>query len=52
MDTQGYDLLIAKGSEKILSKFVGIQTEMSIKRIYDTSATLGETIEYFQSVGF
>lgn len=52
MDTQGHDLIIARGAETILSRFVGIQTELSIKRLYETSETIGDSLAYFQTSGF
>ena len=52
MDTQGYDLIIARGAEPILSRFLGVQSELAVKRLYETSETIGEALEYFSSQGF
>jgi FkbM family methyltransferase len=52
MDTQGHDLIIARGAQSILPRFVGIQTELAIKRLYETSATIGDSLTFFQKSGF
>lgn len=52
MDTQGYDMIIARGADRTLSRFVGIQTELSIKRLYETSEAIGDSLAYFQKSGF
>ncbi len=52
MDTQGHDLQIAKGSENILKSFVGLQSELSIKRIYDDTPDFKKVIEYYNSQNF
>ena len=52
MDTQGYDLIIARDAETILSRFVGIQSELSIKRLYKSSETISDSLDFFQKSGF
>lgn len=52
MDTQGHDMIIARGAEHILQRFVGIQTELAVKRLYETSVPIGPSIEFFQKAGF
>ncbi|MBX9773405.1 MAG: FkbM family methyltransferase [Xanthobacteraceae bacterium] len=52
LDTQGNDLKIAKEARGILHHFVGIQSELSIKRIYDGAPTFAEAICFYQECGF
>jgi FkbM family methyltransferase len=52
MDTQGHDMIIARGAAHILHRFVGIQTELAVKRLYETSVPIGPSIEFFQKAGF
>jgi hypothetical protein len=52
MDTQGNDLAIVQGGEDVLCKFIGIQTEMAIKRLYEEAPDFIEATTYFRSVGF
>ena len=52
LDTQGHDLEIAQSAGPLLAKFVGLQSELSIKRIYAESAEYTTTIEYYRSHGF
>jgi FkbM family methyltransferase len=52
MDTQGHDLAVARGAEAVLPRFVGLQTEMAIKRLYDGAPDFMTSIEFFRSKGF
>lgn len=52
MDTQGYDMVIARSAEHVLRRFSGIQTELSIKRLYEKSEKIGSCIDFYDSVGF
>jgi len=52
LDTQGYDMIIVRSAERILRKFAGVQTEMSIKRLYESSETIGRCIEFYDEIGF
>ncbi len=52
MDTQGYDMVIVRAAERVLKKFSGIQTEMSIKRLYESSEKIGSCIDFYDGVGF
>ncbi|MBI5004018.1 FkbM family methyltransferase [Candidatus Kaiserbacteria bacterium] len=52
MDTQGSDLAIAQGSEGILEHFVGIQSELSIKKLYEGIPDYTEVIAFYRSKGF
>jgi FkbM family methyltransferase len=52
MDTQGNDLAVARGAGERLSCFAGLQSELSIKRLYDGQSDYREAIEFYQSHGF
>jgi FkbM family methyltransferase len=52
MDTQGFDLSVLRGAGAALSSFVGFQSELSIRRIYQDAADFREAITYYQSLGF
>ncbi|MGH6936891.1 MAG: FkbM family methyltransferase, partial [Methylocella sp.] len=52
IDTQGNDVAVVKGGEDVLRNFVGIQTELAVKRLYDGTLDFIGAIEYFRSMGF
>ncbi len=52
MDTQGHDLFVAKGAGERLREFVGLQSELSIERLYQDTPTYHEAIEFFLARGF
>ncbi len=52
LDTQGNDLKIAKDARDILHHFVGIQSELSIKRIYDGAPSFVEAIAFYNACEF
>jgi FkbM family methyltransferase len=52
IDTQGNDVAVVKGGEDVLRNFVGIQTELAVKRLYDGTPNFIGAIEYFRSMGF
>jgi FkbM family methyltransferase len=52
MDTQGNDLEIAKATGNSLSSFVGIQSELSIKKIYKNTPIASTVIDYYRSHNF
>lgn len=52
MDTQGSDLEVAKGAGMRLQEFVGIQSELSFKPIYENVPTAFEAIEFYRNHGF
>jgi FkbM family methyltransferase len=52
MDTQGHDLEIARGAGETLKQFVGLQSELSIKRIYEDTSDYRVVLDYFASQGF
>lgn len=52
MDTQGHDLDVAQGVGETLKSFVGLQSELSIKPIYENTSDFTKVIEYYNSQGF
>lgn len=52
MDTQGFDMSVLRGAGDILSNFVGFQSELSIRRIYEDAADFSEALTFYQSLGY
>jgi len=52
MDTQGHDLDVARGAGKMLSEFVGLQSELAIKRIYVNTPSYDEALSFYTENGF
>lgn len=52
MDTQGHDLVVAEGAGEALREFVGLQSELAIKRIYDGAPSYDEALEFYRRQGF
>ncbi|MER8950803.1 FkbM family methyltransferase [Mesorhizobium sp. M0959] len=52
MDTQGFDVEVFKGASSVLSQFVGMQSEVSLKTIYEGAPTWREAIAVYEAAGF
>jgi len=52
MDTQGHDLAVAVGAGEELKTFVGLQSELAMVRLYASSPTYREVLDYYASHGF
>jgi FkbM family methyltransferase len=52
MDTQGYEKQILDGASKTLSKFKGIQLELSLTELYEGSHNYKVITEYLENKGF
>jgi FkbM family methyltransferase len=52
LDTQGMDVEIVKSGHDVIGKFVGMQSELSIKRIYQHSVDFREALSIYQQLGF
>ncbi len=52
MDTQGYDLEVVKGSENTLPQVLALQTEMSLKNIYQNMPSFMESYEVLSQKGY
>jgi hypothetical protein len=52
LDTQGFDVEIVKSGRDIIQDFVGLQSELSIRPIYEHSVDFREAISFYQELGF
>jgi FkbM family methyltransferase len=52
MDTQGHDLHVVGGASHCLSRFVGLQSELSVTPIYKGGGDFAEALELYRSRGF
>lgn len=52
LDTQGLDVAIVKSGRDIMQEFVGLQSELSIRRIYEDSVDFRQAIGFYQELGF
>jgi FkbM family methyltransferase len=52
LDTQGYDTEIVRGSRSTMRHFVGLQSELAIVRLYESSIDFREALELYQECGF
>ncbi|ACA15608.1 methyltransferase FkbM family [Methylobacterium sp. 4-46] len=52
MDTQGHDLSVVRGAGDSLRGFVGLQSELAIRKLYDTSVDFRDAITAYERAGF
>lgn len=52
MDTQGFDLIIARASPQTMHRFLGLQSELAVARLYDSSADFRECLTAYEEMGF
>jgi len=52
MDTQGYDLEVLGGASSSLPSILGLQSEVSLKPIYEGMPTWTDAIEVYKSLGY
>jgi FkbM family methyltransferase len=52
MDTQGFDMAVFKGGSSVLSRFVGLQSELSIAPYYDGAALWLDSLAAYEKAGF
>ncbi len=52
MDTQGHDRQVIAGALEVLDQFIGLQSELSVRRIYRDSPRFDELIRYYESLNF
>ena len=52
MDTQGNDLEIARSAGNDLASFIGLQSELSVKKLYEDTTDYKKVIDYYTSQGF
>jgi len=52
LDTQGYDLEVVRGGRASMSRICGLQTEASVRQIYQGMPDYATTIREFEGLGF
>ena len=52
MDTQGFDTTIISHSKSAVKQFVGLQSELAIKKLYKDSVDFREAITLYENCGF
>jgi FkbM family methyltransferase len=52
MDTQGSDLEVAAGADDRLQQFVGLQSELAFKPLYENIPSADEALTFYRSKGF
>jgi hypothetical protein len=52
MDTQGWDMHVLEGAVGCLDKIAALQSELSIKPIYQNMTTYQESLKYMNQLGF
>jgi FkbM family methyltransferase len=52
MDTQGYDMEIVVNGRDVLDNFIGLQSELAIKKIYESAVDYRQVISYYEECGF
>ena len=52
LDTQGFDLEVARGAGSLLSNFRALQSEASVKQIYKGMPSYSESIQTYNDMGF
>jgi hypothetical protein len=52
MDTQGYDLEVFSGATGALDRVLGLQSELSVRPLYEGMPHYIQSLETYQSAGF
>jgi len=52
LDTQGNDMNVVRGALEVIKEFVALQSELSIKRLYEDQPNYIQSIELYTSLGF
>lgn len=52
MDTQGNDLVVVQSADETINEFIGLQSELAVKRLYEDARYFHEAILFYQSKGF
>jgi len=52
LDTQGNDLAVVDGAGDSINRFVGMQTELSIRQIYDGGPEINTALKKLSNLGF
>ncbi len=52
MDTQGHDIAVFDGANQVHDRLVGLQSEISVKRIYENVPPWTQAIAHYEGSGF
>jgi FkbM family methyltransferase len=52
LDTQGFDVRIVEGGRAVMDRFVGLQSELAIKKLYADSVDFRRAIDVYEGCGF
>jgi hypothetical protein len=52
MDTQGSDLEVAAGAGECLQQFIGLQSELAFRPIYENAPSAYQALDFYRSKGF
>lgn len=52
LDTQGWDLEVLAGGDRVLPRLAGLQLEAALRPIYEGAPTFGQTLEQVTGLGF
>lgn len=52
MDTQGNDAAVVAGAGGVLSHFVGLQSELAVRKLYQGAADFAESLASYEALGF
>ncbi len=52
MDTQGFDLEVARGAGEMLRDFVGLQSEVAFQTLYEDAPDYRSAIDFYEAAGF
>ncbi len=52
LDTQGHDVEILSGSASAVRQFVGLQSELAVKKLYANAVDFREALALYESLGF
>ena len=52
LDTQGFDVQIISHAGPALQRFVGLQSELAVRKLYEDSVDFREAISLYESLGF
>ncbi len=52
MDTQGHDLSVCEGADDLLGQFLGVQTELGVRPIYEDGTSYRTMIDWLEARGF
>ena len=52
LDTQGFDLEVVKGARNCISKILGLQSELAVRRIYEGTPDYLAALAFYSGLGF